>query len=290
MPGQSCDAMRCSIQREHGLHVLRACRRACTPPRPAGCRSLSRSRSGGSSMRTWAMRKNRSLRKRPAFISAPRSRRVAARTRTSIGSNALPPTRLTCLSLSARRSFGCSSSGSSPSSSRKSVPPSASASAPLRRSARPREGPLLVPEEDALGQGRRDAPAVDHDERRPSCGRSRRGSPWPPAPCRCPSRRGSARYSGVLDTFSSTLKTRRIFGRAAHERPEAVGEPDLDPPLGLRLEEQPRAPRPSARWAWRRRPRARAPAPRKVPLVLPRSRTRMPSLTARSSQWNALTS
>ena len=43
--------------------------------------------------------------------------------------------------------------------------------------------------------------------------------------------------SGVFATFSSTPKTRRIFGRAADQRPEAVGEPDVDAALGLRLDE-----------------------------------------------------
>ena len=210
---------------EHGRRVLRPARRAGRRPRrAAGCRRGARAAAGARRC-TCAMRKKRSLRKRPAFISAPRSRRVAARTRTSIGSKAVPPTRLTCFSLSARRSLGCSSSGSSPSSSRKSVPPCASASAPLRRSVAPVNGALLVAEEDALGQRRRDAAAVDDHERRPSLAVARvvdgLGDELLAGARLAQDEHATAACS---TTFSSTPKTRRILRRAADERPEAVGE------------------------------------------------------------------
>ena len=60
----------------------------------------------------------------------------------------------------------------------------------------PGEGPLDVAEQLALQQALRQRGAVDLDERpRPRAG-WRDGSPRPAAPCRCRSRRGSARPTG----------------------------------------------------------------------------------------------
>ena len=74
------------------------------------------------------------------------------------------PTGLTVLRSRTRSSLGCISRGSSPISSRKRVPPSASRKAPATRRDRAGEGPPLVPEELALDQVRREGSAVDHDE------------------------------------------------------------------------------------------------------------------------------
>ena len=66
---------------------------------------------------------------------------------------------------STRSSFGCRSSGSSPISSRKMVPPAASSNAPARRVCGAGERALLVAEQLALEQVGRDRAAVDDDER-----------------------------------------------------------------------------------------------------------------------------
>ena len=75
------------------------------------------------------------------------------------------PTRKTSFDSSTRRSFGCSSSASSPSSSRKhgaAVGALEHAGAPLGGAG---EGALLVPEQLRLDQRRRHRRAVEHDER-----------------------------------------------------------------------------------------------------------------------------
>ena len=96
-----------------------------------------------------------------------------------------------------RSSLACTSSGSSPISSRKSVPPSATSKRP-RFADGPGEGALLVAEQLALDERRRHGRAVDGDERplaRGGCARAARARP---APCRCRSRRagGRSRRSG----------------------------------------------------------------------------------------------
>ena len=78
---------------------------------------------------------------------------------------ALPPTRSNSRSWSTRSSFTCTSSGISPISSRKIVPPSASSKRPMRRSNRAGERALLVAEQLALDQAGRQGGAVDLDER-----------------------------------------------------------------------------------------------------------------------------
>ena len=77
----------------------------------------------------------------------------------------MPPTRSNSDSWSARRSFTCISTGTSPISSRKSVPPSASSKPPGLRADRAGEGAPLVPEQLALDEVLRDGRAVHLDER-----------------------------------------------------------------------------------------------------------------------------
>ena len=291
MPGQSCDAMRCSI---HASTRLR--RAAGLPTRRAHVLDQQRQVAQALAQRRQLDAHLGDAEEEVAAEApgvhlgaeiAPRRREHAHVDRLE---RAMPPTRLTCFSLRARaRACGCSSSGSSPSSSRKSVPPSASASAPLRRSVAPGERALLVAEKDALGERRRDAPAVDDHE----------------GPRRA--------VAGVVDGLRDELLARA--GLAHDENTERRGRDLLED-----AEDAPhprRARRPEARsgranpTSTRRfacgsmrifdrptvsslgvatmasRTRTR---PRNVPLVLPRSLTRIPSLTARSSQWNALTS
>ena len=70
---------------------------------------------------------------------------VAATTRTSTLMLSLPPTRRTSLSCSARSSLACISSGRSPISSRKSVPPSVSSKSPSLRASAPVKAPRSWP-------------------------------------------------------------------------------------------------------------------------------------------------
>ena len=88
---------------------------------------------------------------------------------------------------STRSSFACSVGGSSPISSRNSVPPSAASNAPVARCDRAGEGAALVAEQLALEQRLGDGAAVERDERPPA----RCGGGWSGAtlPCRCRSRR-----------------------------------------------------------------------------------------------------
>ena len=70
---------------------------------------------------------------------------MAATTRTSTLVGREAPTRLISPDSSARRSFACRSRGSSPISSRKRVPPSASSNAPLRAFTAPVKAPFSWP-------------------------------------------------------------------------------------------------------------------------------------------------
>ena len=152
--------------------------------------SSLRCRSGGTLMGNTFSRYQRSSRKRPAATSLERFRLVAAMTRTSTFSVRSPPTRWKLPSWRTRSSFAWSSGDSSPTSSRKSVAPSASSKRPLRWDMGAGEGPLLVAEELALGQasgaGPRSSPSRAAG---PSAGRAR-GWPPPPAPSRSRSRPG----------------------------------------------------------------------------------------------------
>ena len=70
---------------------------------------------------------------------------MAAITRTSTFTVWLPPTRSNSRSWSTRRSFTCVSGGSSPTSSKKIVPPCASSKRPVRRSVAPVKAPFSWP-------------------------------------------------------------------------------------------------------------------------------------------------
>ena len=90
---------------------------------------------------------------------------VAETTRTSTLMVSVPPTRSNSRSCSARSSLICTSIGRSPTSSRNSVPPSASSKRPGRRAHRAGEGALLVAEQLALEHAGRERRAVDAHER-----------------------------------------------------------------------------------------------------------------------------
>src|SRR5262249_49407046 len=83
--------------------------------------------------------------RRPRGPSACRSRFVAATTRTSPFCGTSSPTGRTSPLSSTRRSFGWSSRGSSPSSSRQIVPPFACWKAPVRAATAPEKLPFLWP-------------------------------------------------------------------------------------------------------------------------------------------------
>ena len=81
----------------------------------------------------------------PALTRDASSRFVAATIRTSTAIGTVPPTRRNVRSSTARRNFACAAGGSSPISSRKSVPPSASSKRPARRSLAPVYAPRSCP-------------------------------------------------------------------------------------------------------------------------------------------------
>ncbi len=95
--------------------------------------------------RICARRKKRSSRKRPASISWRRSRCVAAITRTSTGTGSWLPTRVTSRCSSTRRNFAWIPAGSSPISSRNTVPPSAVSKRPTARRSAPVNAPFSWP-------------------------------------------------------------------------------------------------------------------------------------------------
>ena len=92
-------------------------------------------------------------------------------TRTSSLIWSLPPTRCTSRSSSARRSFGCRSSGSSPISSRNTVPPSAASKAPRRAAWAPVNEPFSWPNSSlSISVGGIGAAVDDHERRRARAG------------------------------------------------------------------------------------------------------------------------
>ena len=105
----------------------------------------------------------------------------------------------------------------------------------------PGERAFLVAEEDALGERRRDAAAVDHDERRRPCwslaswmALATSSLPVPVSP------RMSTDERRVRDLLEHAEDAPHL-GAVAHQRAEAVGEPDVDLALGLRLDDDARA-------------------------------------------------
>ena len=111
--------------------------------------SSRRSRSGGSRTGTTRSRNQRSSRNFPAFTCAARSSLVAATMRTSAWRGLRLPTGMYSPSCSTRSSLGWSASGRSPISSRKSVPPSASAKKPSRACSAPVKAPFSWPKSSA---------------------------------------------------------------------------------------------------------------------------------------------
>ena len=101
----------------------------------------------------------------PSSIIARRSRLVAAIQRTSTSSVRLPPTRSNRRSWSTRSSLAWSSGLSSPTSSRKNVPPSASSSRPRLRSVAPVNAPFSWPNSSLSSRVSRQRRAVDRHER-----------------------------------------------------------------------------------------------------------------------------
>ena len=150
----------------------RACGRPCRrAARAAKCSTRSgmssrRSRSGGSSERHDVQAVVEILAEAARRRPRPRGRGWSPRRRARRPrSRRSPPTRVTSPSCSARSSFGCSASGSSPISSRKSVPPSAASKRPGARAVGAGEGAALDAEELRLEQSLGDRRAVDRDER-----------------------------------------------------------------------------------------------------------------------------
>ena len=94
------------------------------------------------------------------------SRFEAATRRTSTRRAVLPPSGRTSPSWTTRRSFAWSGSGRSSISSRKSVPPSASRSAPGRDSSAPVNAPRACPKNSLSASDLGDRGAVDGNERR----------------------------------------------------------------------------------------------------------------------------
>jgi len=103
-----------------------------------------------------------------------------------------PPTRSNSRVSRTRRSFAWTPGASSPTSSRKSVPPSASSSFPGFETTAPVNAPRSWPKELALEKVLAERRAVDRDEGRPARGLAR-GALELPSPCRCRSRRGEGR-------------------------------------------------------------------------------------------------
>ena len=107
--------------------------------------SSRRSRSGGTRNGITFRRKNRSSRKAPLRISSSRFLLVAAMTRTSTVTEAMPPTGSTFCSCSARRTLAWVFRVMSPISSRNSVPPSASSNLPFLAVSAPVKAPRVWP-------------------------------------------------------------------------------------------------------------------------------------------------
>ncbi len=104
--------------------------------------SSTRSRRGGMRTSSTLSRKKRSSRNRPAATSAPRSRLVAASSRTSVGTGRTDPRGSTTRSWMARSSLAWSDRGRSPTSSRNRVPPWANWNRPGLSLAAPVNAPL----------------------------------------------------------------------------------------------------------------------------------------------------
>jgi len=107
--------------------------------------SSARSRSGGIRMGSTLSRNSKSSRNCPCCAAFARSLLVAAITRTLTVSGFSPPSRSITPLSSTRNNFACASSPKSPTSSRNSVPRSASSKRPTRRSVAPVNAPRSWP-------------------------------------------------------------------------------------------------------------------------------------------------
>ena len=107
--------------------------------------SSRRSRSGGTWIGKTLSRKNRSSRNAPDVMRASSGRLVAARKRTLTGLGRASPTGVISRCSMARSSLTWAAAGTSPSSSRSTVPPSASSSRPLRSTVAPVNAPRWWP-------------------------------------------------------------------------------------------------------------------------------------------------
>ena len=103
------------------------------------------SRSGGTAIRKTLSLKYRSSRNNPFATISLRSRLVAAMIRTSTGLDCSPPTGRTSFCSITCNNFTCSARGSSPISSRKMVPPSASKNSPFLALSAPVNEPRVWP-------------------------------------------------------------------------------------------------------------------------------------------------
>jgi hypothetical protein len=127
-------------------------------------------------------RRRRGPRGRGASPPPPARRRAASR----------PPTRSKARSCRRRSSFACTVGASSPTSSRKSVPPSAALDLARHPAVGAGEAPALVAEELALDERLGERGAVDGHEGPLAPRGCWRGWPARRAPCPCPSRRAAA--------------------------------------------------------------------------------------------------
>ena len=198
----------------------------------------------------------------------------------------VPPTRRTCRFSSARRSFGCSSFGSSPISSRKSVPPSACSNTPAWAC----DGAG----ERARARGRRArsrrASALTAPQSKTTNGRRAR------ALARCTD---SATRSLPVPVSPSTSRVDVGRRRCARDRRRARacaastrGGRRSGPPWSARARRSRRTARGRApcRPARRRASKGTSASytrtpPAKTPLVEPASRTRIPPATGSISRW-----
>ena len=145
LPGQSYFASAASVAELSSAcpPVLRTASRQNSMA--SGPTSSGRSLSGGTTIRTTSRRYSRSWRKRPPWTSSSSSRLVAATMRVSTRRGWFSPTRRISPSWIARSSLACARGESSPTSSRNSVPPSASSNRPGRSDAAPVKDPRAWP-------------------------------------------------------------------------------------------------------------------------------------------------
>ena len=137
---------------------------------------------------------------------------MAAMMRTSTLRVRSAPTRSNSHSCSTRSSLACSSSGISPTSSRKSVPRSASSKRPARSLERAGERASHVAEELALEELFGDRGAVDLDQRLVGAAAARVDARARTAPCRRPIRPRMRTVAEVLATLSMSATTRSSAG------------------------------------------------------------------------------